>query len=338
MKLFKKIKNWRRLGWRFVQHCRNSKVYPLLYKSWWHYRFSTCRDKGEDHLQPALTQYFSARPHPGAGIGHQIANWIAGYWFAKEFGLNFAHVPFSDPRWEEFLGFGEGEKKAEDLRRKDGYKIVYLPLFDENKLEQMNLVREIIKSYRGRKIIFMAEQDQFYADQYGVMDDLKRKFYSAKSRLPDDLIYSKTNYNIALHIRRGDIVAGQTNGNGNLEMRWLNNRYYTNILDNVIRELKTDKPVHIYLFSQGEEGDFAEFSKYDNVHFCLDMNPMGSFSHMVYADMLITSRSSFSYKPALISNGIKICPGNFWHGYPDSPDWILADENGQFYSKLNLKP
>ena len=49
--------------------------------------------------------YFAAMPNPGAGIGHQIANWIAGLWFAEQFGLKFAHIPFSDVKWEEFLGF-----------------------------------------------------------------------------------------------------------------------------------------------------------------------------------------------------------------------------------------
>ena len=60
------------------------------------------------------------------------------------------------------------------------------------------------------------------------------------------------------------------------------------------------------------------------------MNAQDSFLHMVNADMLITSKSSFSYKPALLSNGVKISPRNFWHGYPNTKDWILVDDNGQF--------
>jgi len=32
------------------------------------------------------------------------------------------------------------------------------------------------------------------------------------------------------------------------------------------------------------------------------MGEQDSFMHMVFADLLITSRSSFSYKPALMSN------------------------------------
>jgi hypothetical protein len=49
---------------------------------------------------------------------------------------------------------------------------------------------------------------------------------------------------------------------------------------------------------------------------------------MVNADLLITSKSSFSYKPALLSNGIKVCPKNFWHRYPDKLDFILVADDG----------
>jgi hypothetical protein len=51
--------------------------------------------------------YFAARPNAGAGIGHQLANWIAGYLWAQQFGLKYAHIPFSNSKWEYFLGFGE---------------------------------------------------------------------------------------------------------------------------------------------------------------------------------------------------------------------------------------
>ena len=53
---------------------------------------------------------------------------------------------------------------------------------------------------------------------------------------------------------------------------------------------------------------------------------------MVYADCLITSKSSFSYKPALLSDGIKISPINFWHGYPKTSDWLLASDEGEISS------
>jgi len=60
------------------------------------------------------------------------------------------------------------------------------------------------------------------------------------------------------------------------------------------------------------------------------MSTKDSFLHMVYADLLITSKSSFSYNPALLSKGIKVCPKDLWRGYPESKDWILVENDGSF--------
>ena len=271
--------------------------------------------------------YYSARPNQGAGIGHQIANWIAGYWFAKKFDLQFAHSPFSTKTWDTFLGFGLAEVKVSDLLT-SGYKKVKLPLFDENNLVELELQKRIIESYSNRKIVFIAEQDQSYKDQFGVINKIKSSFFNSPSRINDSLIYVKENYNIAVHIRRGDIVGAVKNKDSNLSIRWISNEYFINVLQNVIKKISVSKPFHIYIYSEGVISDFSEFSRFPNIHFCLDMDSEDSFLHLVYADLLITSKSSFSYKPALLSNGIKVCPVNFWHGYPTDNNWILADDEG----------
>lgn len=313
---------------RAVSFSRNKIFYPLLYGCYWHsIIFKQNDSKNETH------QYFSSNPNPGAGIGHQMANWIAGYWFAKEFELLFAHIPFSSESWERFLGFGENEESIANLVLNEGYKKIRIPFFGENNENEINRIRKIIDSYRNQKVIFICEQDQFYKNQYGVMDGIKAKFYGSKSRKFDQIIYDKKNFNIAIHVRRGDIVMNRDNNNPNLQMRWQDSVYFEKVLTKVVSEMITGKPLAIYLFSQGNRKDFSEFEKFIGLHYCLDMNAQESFLHMVHADMLITSKSSFSYKPALLSNGIKICPRDFWHGYPETNDWILADPKGNFKIK-----
>ena len=321
-KLITKIK--RRLWSEIVSKFRNTFLYPFIYKSYWHCLFSL--KKGADVKNYF---YYTARPNPGAGIGHQMANWIAGYWFAQQFGLAFAHIPFSTSKWESFLGFGEGEMAVSTLLNK-GYKKVRLPLFDEYNESEVTLNRKIIASYSNKKVVFIAEQDQFYRNQYGVIDAIQHKFHTAPARIKDQLIFDSKSFNIAIHVRRGDIIIGQENQNPNLLMRWQGNDYFEKVLRKVVATIETDKPIAIYLFSQGEISDFQEFKKFENLHFCLDMNAQDSFLHMVNADLLISSKSSFSYKPALLSKGIKVCPKNFWHGYPDFQDWIMVDEKGNF--------
>ena len=315
-----KLKN--KIWSTFVSYLRPKSIYHFIYKSYWHYRFY------KNNGSSKLVNYYSAIPNVGAGIGHQIANWIAGYWFAKKFDLQFAHSPFSTKTWDTFLGFGLAEVKVSDLLT-SGYKKVKLPLFDENNSVELELQKRIIESYATQKIVFIAEQDQSYKDQFGVINKIKSSFFNSPSRLNDLLIYIKENYNIAVHIRRGDIVGAVKNKNSNLSIRWISNDYFSNVLQNVIEKIAVSKPFHIYIFSEGSISDFSEFSRFPNIHFCLDMDAKDSFLHLVYADLLITSKSSFSYKPALLSNGIKVCPDDFWHGYPNDNNWILADDEGK---------
>jgi hypothetical protein len=312
-----------------ITHLLNKTFYPKIYKSYWH----GCSHKPVKARTEA--NYYSAVPNRGAGIGHQMANWITGYWFARQFGLKFAHIPFAQEKWESFLGFGENEMTLQELIKKRGYKKILLPLFNEFKPDEVSLVKKIINAYSDQRVVFVAEQDQGYRDQFGIMEDLKKKFYNANARKYDRFIYTKDTFNIAIHVRRGDIVAGQKNQN--LMMRWQDNTYFEKVLSTVVNNLKTDRPISIYFFSQGSKSEFSNFEKFSNIHFCMDMEAQDSFLHMVFADLLITSKSSFSYKPALLNNGIKVCPNNFWHGYPKIKNWILVEEDATFNVKqLNI--
>jgi len=318
------LKKIRGATWgKVLRKIRSSSHYPRFFASYWHCQF---------HKNPSIggreSLYLGARPNPGAGIGHQMANWIAGYWWARQFGLKFAHSPFPSPAWEKFLGFGEHEATVRELSSGQGYKVVVIPPFKEKSQPERDLIDNIITSYQGRKVVFLFGRDQSYRDQIGVMDELQQKFHHARAREDDRLLFSKESFNIAVHVRRGDIVAGQKTGNPNHQMRWQDNDYFLNVLCNVLAALKTKMPVAIYLFSQGKREDFKEFEAFENIHLCLDMGAQDSFLHMVFADLLITSKSSFSYKPALLSKGIRVCPKDFWHGYPDDNKWIMAESDG----------
>lgn len=326
------LKIRRKLRSIVVKYLHGKTLYPKIYRSYWHFKSKSRTFRGGKEIN-----YFSAVPNPEAGIGHQLANWIAGYWFAGQFGLKFAHIPFSSNTWERFFGFSESNIGKNLLIDTEGYRQVNLPIFNEFAADEVRLIENIIRSYSDKKVVFVAEQDQFYQDQFGVINDLKHFFYASGSRKFDRLIFSKHTLNIALHIRRGDIVVGQTNGNDNLKMRWQDNSYFRQTLDTLLSNVESSKQIRIFLFSQGNLEDFSVFRDLPDINFCLTMGAQESFLNMVFADILITSKSSFSYKPALLSNGIKIVPPDFWHGYPNSDDWIIAEESGYFdTNKLNI--
>lgn len=311
---------------RYLLYNRNfrKKWYPYLYSSYWHMRLQ--RRLPEKRYR----NYFAARPNPGAGIGHQLANWIAGYWFAEQFGLLFAHIPFSNSRipytessWENFLGFGCGETPMEELVKTKGYRIVRLPMFGEDVEKDVRMIRRIIRSYTHRKVVFLAEQDQFYENQYGVMEALQKKFRNAPVKRERLLYEGDEGIHIAVHIRRGDVT--ENSSNPNIRMRWLDAGYYRKVLEQLLGKLEGENP-QIYIFSQGTREDFQADFPFPNVHYCMDMTAQNTFWHLTQADILIISKSSFSYKPALLSDGIIIAPKHFWHGYPPLERWVIVDE------------
>lgn len=294
----------------------------MLYASWWHSKLI--------HPNPNKKEvaYLTATPNPGAGIGHQMANWIAGLWYSKVFGLQFTHTPFTPDSWEIFLGLGEQYPQTSEMVKTQRYKKVRLPMFDGEIKSEVDAIKNIISSYRGKKVIFILEQDQFYRDQYGVMHELRSGFHKAKSRTNDKLIFSKSNFNVCIHVRRGDIVVGQQSGHENLTMRWQDLSYFQNTLRAVLAHVKPSNPIKIHVFSEASPAELTSLESVAPVEYCCSMSAPDSFLHMVNSDLLISSKSSFSYKPALLSFGIKLCPRDFWHGYPSDPDWIMVENDG----------
>lgn len=300
--------------------------YLFIFRSYWHYLFHQ-----KQAFCPTDEMFFGARPNPGAGIGHQMANWIAGLYWCKQLNMRFVHFHFSTKRWDDFLGFGNGEPTVEELKNK-GYILRRLPKFEEENQQAIELAKKIMASYQGKKVMFWPPQDHPYFEQYGVMDDLQRRFRNAPARKDDKLMYDISKLNIAIHVRRCVVIEGkQIKETEEIKaMRWLSNNYYEHVLRQVLDHIDTDRKIAVWIFSTSGPEEFADFAKYGEIHFCSDMDEYQSFAHLVFADLLITSKSSFSYKPALMNKGIKICPRNFWHGYPDSKDWILCENNGTF--------
>lgn len=325
-------KTYKTLHNSYVISHRNEENYYSFYKS---YKHINNKIKNQTNLN--VVQYMTARPNPGAGIGHQIANWCAGFWFAKKLGLEFVHIPFSSQRkpfyaneWDYFLNFGYGSKLYSDVKQTN--KTVLLPLFDENNEQEVETIKEIIKSYEGEKVVFLLEQDQFFRNLQYIKSDLQERFNALdRSEWDKKLLFSKKK-NVVVHTRRGDIVQSEGKDNPNLTMRFQGLDYFQNVLDQILAGLDD---YELFIISQGKKEDFSVFDQYRNVHYILNEDDRLSFYYMIKADILITSKSSFSYKPALLNeNGIKICPKDFWHGYPEDEKWLLADNEGHILNKL----
>ncbi|MEN9306936.1 MAG: hypothetical protein RL173_868 [Fibrobacterota bacterium] len=301
---------------------RGTPAYWALYPSWW---LSLCYSSKAIQARCHLT----AIPNPGAGIGHQLANWIAGRWFASRFELCFAHTPFPDPSWEALLNLEAGDASAIELRR-TGIRTLRLPGFDEDNPSEVQRVLKIIHRNSRKPTLFVLEQDQGYRDQFGVREILRAKYWNSPKLDSIPSSFPSDRFNLVIHVRRGDIMSGVAKNNPNHLMRYQSADYFERILGELVKEFEgaVIKPILIHVFSQGNKDEFRAFERFGEIKYHLETGPRESFVQMSLADLLVISKSSFSYKPALLSRGLVVSPRLFWHGYPDSPDWIIAEEDG----------
>lgn len=308
----------------FFYHRSDSEWYRYcMYGSYRHYRkYGAKREGSRKEL------FLTAVPNRGAGIGHQMDGWMAGVFFARSWGIGYAYSPFTNRKWDEYLGFGEGQVTARKLLREEKYRKVKLPYFDEQNPSEVEEICDIVKSYAGEKAVFFLELDQFSGRQHELGDYLKERFMSASARKSDKVLYDPAFFNIAVHVRRGDIVGSDGKILEEYRQRWLSIDYYLAVLD-TLTELLERKKVRIYIFSQGNRENFKEFDKYENVSYCLDESEQETFGNLVKSDLLIMGKSSFSYDAALIHQGIRIYPDSFWGTCPASDLWIRLDDSGR---------
>jgi hypothetical protein len=125
-------------------------------------------------------------------------------------------------------------------------------------------------------------------------------------------VYKNDIFNVAVHIRRPN-CCDDGSERGDTE-----DIYYINTI-NHIREKYKSKKILFHIYSQGDINNFDCY-KNDDVIFHINQEVTSTFIELVGANVLITSKSSFSYTAALLSDGeVYYLP--FWH--PPKKEWII---------------
>ena len=96
--------------------------------------------------------------------------------------------------------------------------------------------------------------------------------------------------------------------------------FYFDIIERIKKTRVDDKQFIFHIYSQNDISDYDGFDK-EGLCFHLNENMFDTFIGLVAADILVTSRSSFSYAAAILSDGI-IYYQPFWH--PPGEKWIVC--------------
>lgn len=235
---------------------------------------------------------FVTNPMRSDGFGAQFQTIITSAIYAEVSNKKFLYSPFksmehnydNDP---DFL-----EKKENLINFRNHFELNKLGIISSN------------------NYIDFFEQNLEKALATNVLKKIKTIFRQGKTK---ENYFLKDRFCIAIHIRRPNIHDNRLDGADTP------NNFFLALIEKMRISYIEKNPV-FYIFSQGNDRDFYEFINDDTI-ICLNDSIENTFSALVFADVLVLSRSSFSYTAGLISESI-IYYLPFWHA--PMPHWINA--------------
>lgn len=249
------------------------------------------------------------------GGGMQALSRISGLNFAATFGATYVHTPFlyvehgddgivHGKVWETFLNLGEGELAIGE----GDYEVVdYVDYyFGRAKLTDRTVLRFQQCYWPGK---------QAPATYYRILPRLREKLrFSPRPPDAGPLV-------VAVHVRRGDVAANRNND------QFTDNARIVAAVKQLIGALdRLGLPRRIVIHSQGDPAAFAEFRDM-GCELSLDAEALWTLRQLMEADVLVMSKSSFSFISALANVGVKLYEP--WLQNP-LPDWIVRRSDGRF--------
>ncbi len=271
------------------------------------------------------------------GAGAQAHTAISAINFARAFGHTYVHTPFVEidhadrpmkewvEAWENLFNLGHDEVQSDpENPREINYSTFHPRLYHAVCNVLLNIGARTVQSKKKHGIKEIFFHPFFYysdsnPDSYNsLVPGLRRKYYCNKSPVKNHAI------TVAVHMRRGDVTREHP-------QRFTPLRTVceaTGMVKSILESHAVDHRISLY--SQGKAADFVEFRQFGTEPF-LDADPLWTMQQLIEADILIMSKSSFSYVAALIADGIKLYEP-FWHA-PLS-HWIRLDRKGKFSASV----
>lgn len=150
------------------------------------------------------------------------------------------------------------------------------------------------------------------------------QYLRSKAKYP-----TNTTRGAVIHIRRGDINPCIRGGRSNF--RYLPNLYYKLVIEKYI-----PPGINITIYSEHRSfepwTDWSNFSR--SIDLKIDTDITGVWQHMMTADFLVMSKSSFSVIPAMLNRHGKVIHTSFWHRPVDG--WIAVSQDILNQTQLEL--
>lgn len=290
------------------------------------------------------------------GAGSQLQRNYCTYALARFLNIAYIHSPLKEMSYQ---GLSALEKNEEDPNLTARYNKVFTIPSDielpENarvhhveKLD-LNLFKLIQEEVKKDKYFHLIKTGFPYliTDQQPQMLDCVKQMSPFKSA-PSPL------FRIAIHVRRGELFVVDSH-------RMLPNSYYITVVQNIIKvlnnvgipficELHTELPTNSLVVTLDhnrgihkkikelsmitkEMSKIEDFEVIPHLKKCINHDPIETIESMATADLLVISRSSFSYLAGILNKRGLIVYHPFWHGAP--PAWLNVHEKELLDQKLH---
>jgi hypothetical protein len=240
------------------------------------------------------------------GVGAQAHAILSTILFAKLYGLEYVHTPFTSIQhnnsqkkewekiWESFFLFGVNKLCISSVKESVS-KTYFLkhPLLLFKKYNFLYVVRNC------------HEFVDFIPDSYPlILNEIRTNFRRSHFVNVNKIKQVKK---ISIHLRRGDVSNYGVNANRCTDFSVIIK--LLNIISDFLIENNIQYEVDIY--SQGKENDFVDFRN-SQTNLKINHDEFETFKGLMNSDILIMAKSSFSYTAALLSEGL-IFYDKFWH-------------------------
>jgi hypothetical protein len=200
-----------------------------------------------------------------------------------------------------------------------------LPIPSNEQIDEIayTQVDRFIQTHTELNIVFRLNNKNSGDYEYASTRNWFVNVYSkAREPHPIPLSFNPNELNIAVHIRRGDLLPGRQFSD--LSSRMLPDAWYLEIL-NVVAQ-STNRKLAIHIFSEGRDGQYhSESGAIFSWKACFQDTPYkvyehidsefkSTFHHLLNADILIGSKSGMSHLAGMLGKHIKIMP-KMWHSY-----------------------
>jgi len=289
------------------------------------------------------------------GVGAQLQRIYGTYAVSRLLGAYYLHSPLSRV---DYQGLSALEENVNDPSFHHEFNQLFwidsdvLPTDELHAIEVANLTMEILDDLatvsesagsNGRMCLLKVMLPYGIADRfpdcYSICKEISPFVSGSRQGRP---------LRVAIHVRRGDLLVVES-------QRMLPNAYFVKVAQRVAgvlgaleidyrMELHTEVPTKEFAVTPGHVGvkgrisapvvvrpemsPLDEFNALSNLKHFINEGAIDCIRKLATADILVMSRSSFSYLGAILNRNGIVLYHPFWHGAPSS--WIPVGPSGDF--------